>query len=419
MPAAVEELYQQTRLAEQNREHERAAAVTIQKYTRGFLTRRRLDRFKDVVVAIQRVWRGYLGRQRAHLAREARDKRLREMYFAAMAITIQRHWRGFWSRKYVFDFYARKAYLQRVAQVNAQMRAELTEEGERAARAAKAAAEAAARRAFDDKVGRLHHLLSTASQPGIFNSPYAIATGTVPIIAGAPVEDHLKTAFRKQPPAAQATGRGSTFLPPIKGAAGDAPGNAGAQQRAQGARSPAGATNGSRRSAPQGGSAGTRRSKSPPVYPADVLLTGTGQVVPRHLTLRQVVPYDAVRQAEALEQKVSRAEMLMRHPLPFMSTTHKPDPPAMDKQTNRNMEGYQDPWDPTVGARNETFTPKQQTMSPHRFVRYGNQGPYFDGNLNVDAETLPPPSYVPAPLPVHAAGITSADLRRIAKQPAA
>lgn len=271
------------------------------------------------------------------------------MYFAAMAVTIQRHWRGFWSRKYIFDFHARKAYLQRVAQVNAQMRAELTEEGERAARAAKAAAEAAARKAFDDKVSRLHHLLSTTSQPGIFNSPYAVATGTVPIIAGAPVEDHLKSAFKKQPPAAaslQGSGSSRTFLPPIKGAAGEggySPGstNAAAQQRAQNMSSPAGTKrNGGR----QSGSAGTRRSKSPPVYPADVLLTGTGQVVPRHLTLRQVVPYDAVRQAELLDQKVVRAEMLMRHPQPFMHSTHKPDPPSLEKQTNRNLEGYQDPW---------------------------------------------------------------------------
>eukprot|EP00967_Tisochrysis_lutea_P130163 scaffold224752_cov18-Tisochrysis_lutea.AAC.1 len=42
------------------------------------------------------------------------------------------------------------------------------------------------------QVSQLHHLVSTTSQPGIFNSPYAIATGSVPFIAGAPVEEHLK-----------------------------------------------------------------------------------------------------------------------------------------------------------------------------------------------------------------------------------
>ncbi len=42
-----------------------------------------------------------------------------QAYFASKAVNIQRHWRGFWSRTYVFDFYARKVYLARVAQLNA------------------------------------------------------------------------------------------------------------------------------------------------------------------------------------------------------------------------------------------------------------------------------------------------------------
>ena len=44
-----------------------------------------------------------------------------QAYFDTKATNIQRHWRGFWSRKYLFDFYARKLYLQHVAQINAQV----------------------------------------------------------------------------------------------------------------------------------------------------------------------------------------------------------------------------------------------------------------------------------------------------------
>lgn len=51
------------------------------------------------------------------------------------------------------------------------------EEGERSALLQKSLAEAAAQAAFNSKVSKLHHLLSTASQPGIFASPYALATG--------------------------------------------------------------------------------------------------------------------------------------------------------------------------------------------------------------------------------------------------
>eukprot|EP00983_Pelagomonas_calceolata_P053087 1143151-Pelagomonas_calceolata.AAC.2 len=83
-------------------------------------------------------------------------------YFATKATNIQRHWRGFWSRKYLFDFYARKLYLRHVAAVNAQVRAAVAEEGERAAKSQKALAEAAARSAFETKVG------STSPQHLIF-----------------------------------------------------------------------------------------------------------------------------------------------------------------------------------------------------------------------------------------------------------
>jgi hypothetical protein len=59
-------------------------------------------------------------------------------------------------------------------------------------------AEEMARRLFDLRVGQLHHLVSTAAQPGIFNSPYALATKTVPLVLGAPVEEHLKASFKSQ-----------------------------------------------------------------------------------------------------------------------------------------------------------------------------------------------------------------------------
>uniref|UniRef100_A0A7S3QXK0 Uncharacterized protein n=1 Tax=Dunaliella tertiolecta TaxID=3047 RepID=A0A7S3QXK0_DUNTE len=194
---ALCQLFERARAADAVRHREQAAAIVLQKHCRGFLVRRRLDRFRDIAIEIQRAWRGYLGRHRAYVAREARDRHLREAYFATKATNIQRHWRGFWSRKYLFDFYARKLYLRHVAAVNAQVRAAVAEEGERAAKSQKALAEAAARSAFETKVSQLHHLVSTTSQPGIFNSPYAIATGSVPFIAGAPVEEHLKQVSKK------------------------------------------------------------------------------------------------------------------------------------------------------------------------------------------------------------------------------
>lgn len=75
--------------------------------------------------------------------------------------------------------------------------------------------------------------------------------------------------------------------------------------------------------------------------------------------------------------------------------------------------------DPTVGARNECFTPTQHRISPARFARHTGRQLYFDPQLHTDADMLPPPTYARASEPPpHAAGVTSADLRRMAKQPA-
>lgn len=416
VPAIHDELFAAHRAAEEARPLEQKTAITIQKYGRGFLTRRRIDHMRNIVICIQRVWRGYLGRQRALMSREARDKRLRESFFAAMATTIQRHWRGFWSRKYVFDFRARKLYLERVAQLNTRMRSVLAEEGERAAHAQKALAQESARAAFDEKVGKLHHLLSTQSQPGIFASPYALAAGTVPVIAGAPVEEHLKAAFRNQKSGPQVANsimhstspsRLGTFLPPIKSMAN------GAADQQQLAAAPTGSG--------RAGSLGLQVGAAS-AYPPDVYMGGLDKSVPRNQTLRQVVPYNAIHQAQLLESKVVKAEMMIRHPLPFASSLHKPDAPALPSQTNKNLEGYEDPWDPTIGARTETFTPNQRSISPVRFQKFLTPGPYFDSQLLANADTLPPKTFRTGPVTANAAmkaaGFSSADVRRRAQKPA-
>lgn len=59
-------------------------------------------------------------------------------------------------------------------------------------------AEEVARHMFDSKISKLHHLVSTAAQPSIFNSPYSLATGTMPTVAGLPVEEHLKASIKSQ-----------------------------------------------------------------------------------------------------------------------------------------------------------------------------------------------------------------------------
>ncbi|MEW5313354.1 MAG: hypothetical protein WDW38_004927 [Sanguina aurantia] len=194
VPQLIADYFQKLRDAEGVRSRDVEAATCIQAAARGFLMRRRIQRMGSVCVVIQRYWRGYTGRLRGKLALELRNKRLRQLYFDAEATIIQRHWRGFWSRRNVFDFFARKAYLEAVASKNASIRRELNHEADRAMAAQRQLAETNARRLFDEKVSHLHHLCSTSSQPGVFNSPYNLATSTLPHVAGQPVEDHLRAS---------------------------------------------------------------------------------------------------------------------------------------------------------------------------------------------------------------------------------
>jgi hypothetical protein len=290
-----------------------------------------------VVVTIQRYWRGYVGRLKAKATREVRDQRDRTAYFSHQATTIQRHWRGFWSRKNLFDFYARKAYLRSLHQTNKAIRHELYLEAENAAESQRQLAETAARKTFDERIGKLHHLVSTTSQPGIFASPYQMATGTVPVVAGKTVEQHLKQAFKAQ---------ASQLLPPIKKATG--------------------------------------KSTGPlDVYSAEEILLPNGKKVAPHVTLRQSSSYTAIKEASKMEEKIHRAEMLTLHPLgSFAASAKPPFYPPINPQTNRNVEPFVDAHDPTVGVRNETFDASMKLISNQHFNRHLAQAKFFDPILN-------------------------------------
>lgn len=60
------------------------------------------------------------------------------------------------------------------------------------------ASEEAAKRKFEAQVDKLHYLASTASTPGVFNSPYMAATGRLPIVEGLTLEEHLKRSMKAQ-----------------------------------------------------------------------------------------------------------------------------------------------------------------------------------------------------------------------------
>lgn len=103
--------------------------------------------------------------------------------------------------------------------------------------------------------------------------------------------------------------------------------------------------------------------------------------------------------------------MLMRHPQPFSNTARQPAAPPMGIQSNKNLESYHDPFDPTIGQRTDTFTPQQQRMSTVPFSRHAIKHHYFDAGMVSTVEALPPASYKPGAPPAYAAGLSSQEVR--------
>lgn len=49
------------------------------------------------------------------------------------------------------------------------------------------------RDAFVQRARNSHHLLSTRAQPGVYRTPYQVASNSVPTVDGTSVEEHLRT----------------------------------------------------------------------------------------------------------------------------------------------------------------------------------------------------------------------------------
>eukprot|EP00193_Tetraselmis_chui_P016555 CAMPEP_0177784202 /NCGR_PEP_ID=MMETSP0491_2-20121128/19554_1 /TAXON_ID=63592 /ORGANISM="Tetraselmis chuii, Strain PLY429" /LENGTH=412 /DNA_ID=CAMNT_0019304911 /DNA_START=162 /DNA_END=1400 /DNA_ORIENTATION=+ len=215
MPEIEAEYFQRYRLAAERQATEVAAVTVLQSRWRGFIVRSGIRKLSATALFCQRVWRGYLGRQRFREHLEVHQAELRQAYFRHMATEIQRVWRGYLSRKHVHSFYARKAYLEMVAAKNAETRLMLEQEYQRAMVERETVAQEAAHARFGNTIQKMHHLVSTAAQPGIFNSPYSHVTGGPPAVAGVPVEAHLQDTVRGLLQKKSVPRNGSGLLPAI------------------------------------------------------------------------------------------------------------------------------------------------------------------------------------------------------------
>ncbi|GBG24227.1 Spermatosis-associated protein 17 [Hondaea fermentalgiana] len=172
------------------KEEELGATVLIQRQVRRHFAYQLYKRKRFACLEISRVFRGHCGRLAcARLQKLLDDEALMSM-FHYQACAIQHVFRGFHSRKYKHDFHARKAYIANILEKSSELRMQLAANRERATQEEQ---ERKLREMQDDfkKVAqKLHHLLSTKSRPGVYNSPYALEGP--PTAFGVPVEEHLR-----------------------------------------------------------------------------------------------------------------------------------------------------------------------------------------------------------------------------------
>lgn len=168
----VEESYYRKNEAEAQREKEFMAAVTIQSWFRALRVREYIKYLNFCATVIQKRWRGFLGRRFFRILVKNSIFIMKLNYYNSMATVIQKQWRGYYIRKYVFNFYSRKRYLEALQVKNEIVRSELEEYAEQTAIIRKRIAEQREKLRIEHEARKNHYLLSTHQLPGIYNSPF-------------------------------------------------------------------------------------------------------------------------------------------------------------------------------------------------------------------------------------------------------
>ena len=179
--------YERSKVAEALRDRETRKAVRLQSAHRGRALRLEVAEWNAMALVIERCTRGHLGRQQARRLRIERDTRRQRSFFDALATTVQKRFRAYHARKYRHNFYARQAYVASVLRKGDMVREDLRSRMDEQVRDALETQETQARERVNTLSKKLHHLRSTATCAGIYNSAYHV--GHHPTAFGVPVED--------------------------------------------------------------------------------------------------------------------------------------------------------------------------------------------------------------------------------------
>ncbi|KAL9959002.1 hypothetical protein ACROYT_G036083 [Oculina patagonica] len=168
----VEQLYEEKRDAEEQRNREFQAALKIQCWFRGTKVRAYLKFLHFCATTIQRHFRGHKGREIYRRLVQENLAKMRIDFYNRQATIIQKFWRGFYIRKYVYNYYSRKKYLEGVVTKNEIVRKELDEFAIKSRQEKELKKDLEEKLTKQTKARKTHYLISTHQIPGVYNSPF-------------------------------------------------------------------------------------------------------------------------------------------------------------------------------------------------------------------------------------------------------
>jgi hypothetical protein len=117
-------------------------------------------------------------------------------YLDTMCVKIQKCYRGHYSRLHYADFYRRRLYLQHVTAQGEQLTQAVSHSAALLHHISAAARDQAHREQVHDVLTHTHHLLSTASIPGVFASKWGPAYEST--VDGVPVESVIQRLWKER-----------------------------------------------------------------------------------------------------------------------------------------------------------------------------------------------------------------------------
>lgn len=198
---------------------EKQAIIKVQSVYRGSKVRERWHAVLHNALLVQRLSRGWLARVRTRALRLDRNQRLNAVFFHHCATIIKKFYKGWQSRRYLHDYYGRKAYIEKVEKRGNWTKEYLARFRSNKEIEAKMEEEVQMRNEFDSLAGELHHLISTKSIAGVYNPPF---NDMLPRAFEKPIEQHLRESCRvrlprslHRPPRHRQTPNQSHILPPM------------------------------------------------------------------------------------------------------------------------------------------------------------------------------------------------------------